>query len=182
MDTYKKRNRSDSGVNAQKKYASMHETELVLKLKKDDLFDPYIMLPHAELNKAVYSSVDSFVEKYEGDTLSISVCTDPVNHVVQNLFREVYCAHYEDELQKTARYLKRHYIRVIVLLVISVLCFLLCNHTVKFLPDETIFSYLIGNIGCFCLWEVGYTHFAARDAVHGKKRITRALNATIDFE
>lgn len=160
----------------------MWETELVLKLKKDELFDQYIMLPHAELNRIVYKSVNSFVEKYKGDELSISICTSPLSSVIQDLFREVYRAHYQDELHKISRYLRRRYRRFVVLLIFSILSFVVCRQLQKIHPDETILSYLIGNISCFCLWEVGYTQFAARDAKEEKKRINRALNAEIKFQ
>ena len=63
MQTYRKRNRSDQAVNPEKMPAAMNESELVLKLKKDELFDQYVLLPHSELNSIVFDSVDSFVEK-----------------------------------------------------------------------------------------------------------------------
>jgi len=182
MDTYKKRNRSDSDVNPQKKDGAMQETELVLKLKKEELFDQHIMLPHAELNKAVYESVNSFIGKYRGTELSIAICTDAVSPVIQDLFREVYRAHYDDELQKITRFIKRHKIRGIVLIFVSILAFLISSRLVYAIPEDTILSYLIGNISVFCLWEVGYTHFATRDVVAEKRRITRALNAEISFQ
>ena len=87
METYKKRNRSDSGINPKKKKSVKQETELVLKLEKSDLFDQYAILPHAELNSIVYKSVDNFVVKYLGDTLSLSICTPPLSSVIQDLFR-----------------------------------------------------------------------------------------------
>ena len=182
METYKKRNRSDSGINPKKKKSVKQETELVLKLEKSDLFDQYAILPHAELNSIVYKSVDNFVVKYLGDTLSLSICTPPLSSVIQDLFREVYRAHYEDELQKIRRYLRRHYWRVAILLIISIFTFLMCSKMLKLIPDDTIFSYLAGNISVFCLWEVGYTQFATRDIIIEKKRVTRALNAEIDFQ
>ena len=182
MQMYKKRNRTDSGVNTKKKGTAQQETELVLKLKKEELFDQHVLLPHAELNKVVYKSVDSFVGKYKGDRLSISICTSPLNPVIQNLFREVYRAHYQDDQQRIARYLKRHYSRAIILLILSISAFILCNYLSRINPGETILSYLIGNVSVFCLWEVGYTQFATRDVVQEKKRIDRAFNATIEFE
>ena len=182
MQIYKKRNRSDSNVDSLKKDGALQETELVLKLKKEELFDQHVMLPHAELNKVVYESVNSFIGKYRGDGLSISIYTDSVSPVIQNLFREVYCAHYNDELQKITRFIRRHTTRGIILVIISILAFLISNQLAKGAPDETVLSYIIGNISVFCLWEVGYTQFATRDVVLEKRRITRALNATISFQ
>ena len=181
MQIYRKRNRSDSNVNPREKDSDLRETELVLKLKKEELFDQHILLPHAELNKVVYDSVNAFVGKYRGGKMSLSICTDPVSPVVENLFREVYRAHYNDELQKIARFIKRHTIRGIILIIVSILAFLISNQLANVAPDKTVLSYIIGNISVFCLWEVGYTQFATRDVVMEKRRITRALNATISF-
>ena len=50
------------------------------------------------------------------------------------------------------------------------------------LTADTILSYVIVNIGAFCLWEIGYTQFTTHDAVDEKKRITRAMNARIEFQ
>ena len=182
METYKKRNRSDSEVNPQKKDGAMQETELVLKLKIDELFDQHIMLPHAELNSIVYSSVDAFVEKYQGDGMTLSICTNSLNPMIRDVFREVYRSHYEDEYRKVTRSLKRHYIRIAVLLLVSVAAFVISSKVAKLSSVETIVSYLIGNISCFCLWEVGYTQFESLDLADERKRIRRAMNATIDFQ
>ena len=42
----------------QTKYA-----EIVLKLKKDEFFDPMVLLPHSEINAAVYEAVERFAER-----------------------------------------------------------------------------------------------------------------------
>ena len=34
----------------------------------------------------------------------------------------------------------------------------------------------------FCLWEVGYTQFAIKDAMDERKRIERARDANIEFQ
>ncbi len=169
-------------MNPRVKDGDLRETELVLKLKKEELFDQHVMLPHAELNKIVYESVNAFVGKYRGGEMSISICTDPVSPVVENLFREVYCSHYNDELQKIIRFIRRHTTRGIILVIVSILAFLISNQLAKGAPEETVLSYIIGNISVFCLWEVGYTQFATRDIVMEKRRITRALNATISLQ
>ena len=154
----------------------------MLKLKKEELFDPHVLLPHAELNSIVYHSVDGFVEKYKGTKMTLTICTDPVNLQIQNVFREVYRSHYNDELLKINQYLKRYCIRVIVLIVVSIIAILLGRLMSTINPDETILSYIILNISGFCLWEIGYTQFSTRNVVDEKKRVFRALNADIDFQ
>ena len=182
MKKHRKRNRTDEAVEPSKKTGALRETELVLKLKKEEMFDRYILLPHAELNSIVYTCVDGFVEKYRGDEMSLLICTDSVNPAVQNVFREVYRSHYEDELLKVNKYLKRHFIRAVLLIVISLFAFLMSSQMSKTTPEGTVISYIIGNVSCFCLWEVGYTHFSTRDAIDERKRILRALNAKIEFQ
>lgn len=179
---YKKRNRTDEAVPSGESFTAMQETELVLKLTKEELFDPHVLLPHAELNDIVYRSVDTFVEKYKGTDMTLSICTGPVNTIIQDVFREVYRSHYKDELMKVNSQLKRRYIRVIALILISIIAFLLGRLLSKNSPNDTILSYIILNISGFCLWEIGYTQFATRDIVDMKKRIIRALNATIGFQ
>lgn len=177
--SYKKRNRPDKA-----EYAvppTRQETNLVLNLKKDELFDPHVLLPHAELNRIIYRSVNAFTEKYKGTEMTVTICSKPVNSMVQDVFREVYRAHYEDELRKLNRYLKRRFIRALALILVSVTAFLVSRSLTKRNPDETIFTYLAANISCFCLWEVGYTQFAARDVIQERKRVLRALNAKIEF-
>ena len=179
---YKKRNRTDAGVEPGKMPAALNETELVLKLKKEELFDQHILLPHAELNKVVYNCVDTFVQKYKGDEMTLYICTNSVNPIIQDVFREVYRSHYEDEYKKVRRNLMRYRRRAIILVLVAVAAFIISSQVARFTSTETIFSYIIGNASCFCLWEVGYTYFTTRSLREEKKRIERALSAKIDFQ
>ena len=183
MLKYRKRNRTDASAqpDTKKMFTAMQEKELVLRLRKNELFDPYVLLPHAELNGNVYNSVDIFVEKYKGDEMTLLILSDPLNDSIQNTFREVYRAHYEDEYKKITRYLNRRISRMVVLLVVSLSAFILADRLNMRTEGYNVFLNVIANIGAFCLWEVGYTHFASRDAVEEKRRIRRARDARIDF-
>ena len=181
MQLYKKRNRPNDPADPGVKAPVLEETELVLKIKKTELFDPYILLPHAELNSIIYHSVDTFVDKYKGTGLTLSICTSPVIPQTQNVFREVYKSHYRDKLLKIDRHLRRYYIRMLLLILTSIIAFLASRLLAWFNPDETILSYIILNISGFCIWEVGYSQFTTRNMLDEKKRILRALNATIEF-
>ena len=181
MQIYRKRNRSDEGGDPAESAAALRETELVLKLKKTELFDPHMLLPHAELNGIVYHSVDTFVEKYRGDDMLLFICTDPVNPQTQNVFREVYRSHYRDKLQKVNRYLRRYYIRILILILVSICAFLTSRLLTGSTSNDTIFSYFILNISAFSIWEIGYTQFNTRSVIEERKRIIRALNARIEF-
>lgn len=121
MQIYHRRNRTDERSDV--KTAAMQEQELVLHLKKDELLDSHILLPHAEVNALVYDAVNQFVEKYSGDTMQLTFMTEAVSEAVQHIFIESYRSHYEDEYQKISRYLKRRYIRSFFLLLVSAAAF-----------------------------------------------------------
>ncbi len=182
VQIYRRRNRPNDAMDPGTKGPVLQETELVLKLKKRELFDPYILLPHAELNGIVYHSVDTFVEKYKGTDMTLFICTEPINPQTQNVFGEVYRSHYRDKLLKVNQYLRRYYIRALILILVSVCAFLVSRFLTRFNPNETILSYIILNVSAFCIWEVGYTHFSTRNVIEEKKRIIRALHARIEFQ
>ena len=178
MLRHRRRERADNIVNYGKSFTALQETELVLKLKKGELFDPHVLLPHAELNSIVYQCVNAFVEKYKGSEMTVLIYSEPLNTLIQDSFREVYGSHYREELLKVNRYLCRHLIRSVCLALVGAAALLLGMS----LTSDTILSYVILNISAFCLWEIGYTQFATRNVVDEKKRITRALNARIEFQ
>ena len=178
MLNYRRRKQTENIGNPGEHFTRLQETELVLKLKKEELFDPHVLLPHADLNSIVYRSVDAFTEKYKGTDMTLLIYTEPVNEMIQDSFREVYRSHYREEFLKVQRYLKRYYIRSLALIPVSLIALLLGMS----LTADTILSYVILNIGAFCLWEIGYTQFTTHDAVDEKKRITRAMNARIEFQ
>lgn len=178
---YRKRNRADANATDSREKPdsgrAKQEQELVLKIRKNELFDPYVLLPHAELNETVYRSVNTFLEKYKGEELTLTIMTDPLSDATRNTFREAYLAHYRDEYQKVGRFLRRRLSRSIALLIISLTAFVIGDR----LAGGGVFITMIVNMGAFCLWEIGYTHFAARDAIEERRRITRAINARIEF-
>lgn len=179
---YKRRRKPENVVSPGESFTKLQETELVLKLKKEELFDPHILLPHAELNSIVYQSVNTFVEKYKGKEMSLLVYSDPVNTLIQDSFREVYASHYREELLKVNRYLMRHLLRTLALVAVGIIALVTGMSLTRRYSNETVLSYIILNISGFCLWEIGYTQFSIRNVVDEKKRITRALNARIEFQ
>ena len=54
-----------------------YENELTLHLSKDELFDRRVLLPHAELNEAVYQAVDRFVKRYSGREMTLTIYCGP---------------------------------------------------------------------------------------------------------
>ena len=180
MQTYKRRNRPDE--KAPVKTAYSNDKELVLRLKKDELLDKHILLPHAEVNPIVYDAVNRFVEKSSSPEIALTIMTDDVSQPIQDIFAESYRSHYEDEYQKTVRFLKRRYVRAAFLLLASILAFWLSGLLTNVALAPVYIVTILGQISVFCLWEIGYTHFARSDAAAERDRIIRARDAEIQFQ
>lgn len=179
MDGYNKRGRNHRTGTANE---TAEESQLTLNLKKDELFDPYVVLPHPEVNPVVYEAVDRFVQRYGGDGMKISIMSgDDVNPSIQEVFREAYRSHYDDELQKTENYLHRRYVRVFMLVLVCIAALLTGSFLSERLTRFELIAGIVMELGVFCLWEIGYTHFDRSDASLRKKTILRARNAEIEF-
>ena len=151
-------------------------------MTKEEVFDRHVLLPHAELNPTVYNAVNQFTERYRGERMTLTVFCDIVSESLQHTFREVYAAHYEDEYRKVTMYLYRRYSRVILLVIISVIAYHVGSYWTSQLEKGNFLLDVISNIGIFCIWEIGYTHFERKDAVEERKRIIRARDAEIVFQ
>ena len=182
MLSFRRKKQAENAARPINGFTALKETELVLKLKKEELFDPHVLLPHSELNSVVYQRVDSFVEKYKGTEMTLLIYADPVNNMIQDSFREVYVSHYREELVKVNRYLKHYFNRSLALIVIGIIALVAGVALTNRYSSETVLSYIILNLSAFCLWETGYTQLSARTVMNERKRILRALNARIDFQ
>lgn len=178
MGSYKNRHR-EKHISASNK--SLEEHQLTLNLRKEELFDPYIVLPHPEINPKVYTAVDQFVQRYGGNSLKITIMCGLLNPSLEEVFRESYLNHYDDEYQKTQQYLNRRYIRVVILLLISIASFFAGSFLSSHLTRLEFVAGIVMEVSIFCLWEIGYTHFDRSDATIRKKMILRAKNAEIEF-
>ena len=159
-----------------------YEDELTLHLTKEELFDRHVLLPHAELNDIVYKAVDQFTDRYSGDHLTVTIFSDAVSESMQHTFREVYFSHYEDEYRKVTIYLYRRYSRVILLLLASVVAYYAAGLWTARTGHTSYLLNVISNIGVFCIWEIGNTHFARQKATEQRKKILRARDAEIVFQ
>ncbi len=52
----------------------------------------------------------------------------------------------------------------------------------KLTQESSFLLDVISNVGVFCLWEIGYTHFDRSDAAAERQRVARARDAVIQFE
>ncbi len=94
----------------------------------------------------------------------------------------MFYSYYEDEYRKLSRYLDRRYIRVAVLLAISVAAYFGGRFYSRLAQESGFLLNVISNVGVFCLWEIGYTHFDRSDTAAERRRVARARDAVIHFE
>lgn len=180
INEYRKRNRESEKDTV--KTSGIDESELVLRLKKDELLDKHVLLPHAEVSSIVYDAVDRFVEKYSGSKMTLTIMSDNVSPLIQNIFEESYRSHYDDEYEKITRYLKRRYMRVVGLIFIIAVSFWITYFLTAHTQCPEVILTIISQIGVFCLWEIGYTHYDRVEASGEKSRIVRAKDADIQFQ
>ncbi len=155
---------------------------MTLHLSKEELFDRHVLLPHAELNDVVYKAVDQFTDRYSGDRLTVTIFSDAISESMQHTFREVYLSHYEDEYRKVTLYMYRRYNRVILLLLFSVVAYYAADLWTELTGHTSYLLNVISNIGVFCIWEIGNTHFTRQEATEQRKKIIRARDAEIVFQ
>ena len=71
------------------------------------------------------------------------------------MFREAYCSHYDDELQKTENYLHRRYVRVFMLVLVCIAALLAGSFLSERLTRFELIAGIVMELGVFCLWEIG---------------------------
>ncbi len=155
--------------------------ELNLKIPKEELFDPYVLTPHNELNDVIYREVDRLLDSDMVFKLHLCIFTDVLNDVIKEKVIEIYREHYQDRQKKLKREMWRVYIRAISLIIIS-LTLLYCS--IYFSandPNRSIIFVVMSNVGAYLLWQVGDTWF---DWVSKEKEIARvqaAMKAPLTF-
>ena len=157
------------------------EEELTLRFDKDELFDPHVVLPHMEVNRFVYKTVDWFVDRYGGERLTLTIYSSEISESSRQIFRESFVSHYEDEYRRATLLLHRWYLRVVILILIGVSTYYVgmkLEASIKSLP---FLITAIANISLFCIWEICNTDFKRRDTILQRKKIQRARDAEIRF-
>ena len=158
------------------------EEELTLHFSKKELFDRHVLLPHAELNPLVYDAVNQFTQRYRGERLTVTILGDSISEPLQQTIREVFYTHYEEEYRKASMYLYRRYSRIVLLLIISLFAYYVGGFLNTRLDRDTFFFTALTNLGIFCLWQIGTTHFERKAVSAERKRILRARDAEIRFQ
>ena len=156
-----------------------------LDLKLDDTgkwFDPLVIGPHLELNANISASVDRFLaNQRRPQPLTIVVhglgeVSEPMQETMRDIFRE----HYEDETRHVSHYLERRYLRLIILLCVSIVAletWIKMNGPRHVNTVETVLS----NLAAFSLWQIGSTFIERTAGYEEQLRMTIARIADIRF-
>lgn len=161
--------------------AQARADELVLSVTKGELFDRHVLLPHAEVSDIVCAAVDRFLSKYSCSRLTLTIHTDSAVESVQDIFREAFRAHYDDECLQLERFLRRRMLRIAVLVLLSVAAYSSYMALRHILHRQPFVLVAISNLSAYCIWEICNTHFARRDAKDRLRRARCARDAAIAF-
>lgn len=156
-----------------------------LDLKLDDTgkwFDPLVIGPHLELNTNVSDSVDRYLvtQRRPRPLMIVLHGLGEVSEPMQETMRDIFREHYEDETRRVSHYLERRYLRLIILLGVSIVAletWIKMNGPRHVNTVETVLS----NLAAFSLWQVGSTFIERTEAYEEQLRMTIARIAEIRF-
>ena len=156
-----------------------------LDLKLDDTgkwFDPLVIGPHLELNTNVSDSVDRYLvtQRRPRPLMIVLHGLGEVSEPMQETMRDIFREHYEDETRHVSHYLERRYLRLIILLCVSIVAletWIKMNGPRHVNTVETVLS----NLAAFSLWQVGSTFIERTQAYEEQLRMTIARIAEIRF-
>ena len=153
-------------------------TELVLKVSRDELFDPMILLPHNEINTRISDTVSRFTQNRKMQKpLNLTIITpEPVGEAIQEKFIEAFVEHYEDERIVAIRYVHLQILRLIIWGLISIVGFAVWSK----LTGELI-QRILSNVWAFTFWQIGYTFIDGIQNVRTYRRMVKIRDAHIEF-
>lgn len=148
-----------------------------IETQKDELFDPMVLLPHSEINAAVYEAVEQFAERQDaGADLLITIFSDGTGPLIQEKLRESFFEHYEDENRKLDRHIRGYLVKILILVLISGPAIFAWEHI-----RDDLLGILFETLWGFSLWEVGYTFTDNLNEWRAWRRIRRIRKASIQF-
>ncbi|MBR0368825.1 MAG: hypothetical protein IJH86_10590 [Clostridia bacterium] len=162
-----------------------NSTPVSLDLRLDETgkwFDPLVIGPHLELNTSVSDSVDRFLstQRKPRPLLIVLHGLGRVSEPMQETMRDIFQEHYDDEMRRVSHYLERRYLRLIILLCVSIVAlevWIKMNGPRHVNTVETVLS----NLAAFSLWQVGSTFIERTEVYEELLRMTIAKIADIRF-
>ena len=157
----------------------------MLDLKLPDIhqwFNSIEIGPKLELDQEISAVVDRFLEtSKDSRPLEITVhCPHESSEATQATMREVFQMHYEDEERRVNGYLERRYIRVMILVILSIVA---VSVWIRFSPsnDEGVSWTILSNLAAFSLWQIGSTYFERSEGYSELLRVQIAKQAKLHF-
>lgn len=151
--------------------------ELILKVKKEEFFNPLILAPHNEINDNIYAAIDNYaLHLKKGENFNIVIYTNCPKKGVQEKFKELFREHYADECYiKRVRF--RHLCKktLILLAVGTAILFIWIGF------KAYVFRELWATLWAFNLWEASHTAIEALETFKQHEKISRIKNANIEF-
>ena len=158
----------------------MSHMELSLKIDREEMFDPYVLTPHNELNSVIYSAVDRWLKKTSPDELTLYIYSHNMHEVLQERVREIFREHYTDERGAMKRKLRYVYIRLLILTSVA-MTLLSYQLNLSGQYGNNVIILVMGQFGAYFLWQIGDTLFDWLEKYRTMKQIKTALKADIVF-
>ncbi|MBQ9008439.1 MAG: hypothetical protein IJ088_03805 [Clostridia bacterium] len=153
-------------------------------LKRSELFDPVVLMPHLEVNQKVTDAIDHLLRTSRTTApLRLNVhCGENVSESLQNTFSECLRMHYRDERDQVLRFLEGRYARMIGLLMVSIVALVIWTTTSPAEDaGEKVLWQILGNFAAFSLWQIGATHFERSEGYARLMQFTTAENLSVSF-
>ena len=151
--------------------------ELILKVKKEEFFNPLVLAPHSEINKNIYEAVDNYafhLKKYEN--FKIIIFTNSSVNNIHEKFKELFYEHYTDECYKRKLRFISLFKKTLILIAVALIILITW---ISF--KASIFRDLLATLWAFNVWEASHTMIEAIDVFRQYERISHIKNATIEF-
>lgn len=153
------------------------ENTLTLKIPSDELFEPMVLAPHAELNPKIHEIVADFARRRRrSGPVSITVFTEKIGPLVQEKFKELFREHCEDMLRSTLMDLNMVYLRLAVFIALTVANVMLWD-----VISNHVWLSVIQNVWAFALWKIGDTFIDSLKLLNYWRHLRLVRDASIHF-
>ena len=151
--------------------------ELVLKVKKEEFFNPLVLAPHSEINECIYAAVDNYsVHLKRSEDFNVVIFTSKTPKSIQEKFKELFHEHYVDECYKKRVRFRQLCKKTAILVGIALIVLLIW---VSF--KNSVFRELWSTLWAFNVWEASHTAIEAFEVFKQYDKISHIKNANIEF-
>lgn len=160
-----------------KRYSKKYISDLVLKIKKEDLFDSMVLAPHNEINDKIFQAVENYQQQLKGfETFKLILFTDITSKPLKEKFKELFKEHYEDENKRANKKLRHAAYKTIFLVILSIAILF-----TWYKLQDIIIRDLFGTLWAFNLWEASHYFLETMTHLHKKRALSNIKNIEINF-